>query len=96
MGQHRDDDHWKHAPHFIFIIFRMRIMILALCTFGVSAQMSLLNKIDPHSMLPGRQFGNQYGSNEPIDDDVRFINYSITEIQAYFRKRYCPKNRSIR
>ena len=47
-------------------------------------------------MLPGRQFGNQYGSNEPIDDDVRFINYSITEIQAYFRKRYCPKNRSIR
>ena len=33
-------------------------------------------------MLPGKQFGNQYGSNEPIDDDVRFINYSFTETQA--------------
>ena len=49
----------------------MRIIILILCTFGVSAQMSLLNKIDPHSMVPGKQFGNQYGPNDSIDDDVR-------------------------
>ena len=56
-----------------FIIFRMRIMILAFCTFGVSAQMSLLNNIDPNSILPGKKFGNQYGPNEPIDDDVRFL-----------------------
>lgn len=51
----------------------MRIMILALCTFGVSAQMSLLNNIDPNSIIPGKKFGNgQYGPNEPIGDDVRF------------------------
>ena len=51
----------------------MRIMILVFCTFGVSAQMSLLNNIDPNSILPGKKFGNQYGPNEPIDDDVRFL-----------------------
>ena len=68
----------------------MRIMILALCTFGVSAQMSLLNKIDPHSMLPGKQFGNQYGSNEPIDDDVRFINYYATKIQTILTMLVTP------
>lgn len=50
----------------------MRIMILTLCTFWVSAQMTLLNKID-HAMLPGKQFGNQFGPDEPIDDDVRGI-----------------------
>ena len=52
----------------------MRIMILTLCTFWVSAQMTLLNKID-HAMLPGKQFGNQFGPDEPIDDDVRGKNF---------------------
>ena len=41
-------------------------------------------------MLPGKQFGNQYGSNEPIDDDVRFINYYATKIQTLLTMLVTP------
>ena len=78
--------HFSFFHKINFIIFRMRIMILALCTIGVSAQMSLLNNFDPNSILPGKKFGNQYGPNEPIDDDVRF--YVLLKFTLYVNLRY--------